>query len=129
MRTALAATLVLTGVALAVPAARAQDTERYTPISGQTLARLCAANEGVGSRQCEAYISGVSDTITTYQAARPESGSKGQPLPDYICVKAGATGPQLRQAYLSWAGQHRDQLNFQASVAVVRAFRDIFPCR
>ena len=129
MKTVFAAALVLVGVALAPPAARAQDTERYTPISGEALARLCSANEGAGPRQCEAYISGVSDTITTYQTARPENGSKGQPLPDYICVMAKATGPQLRQAFLSWAERHRDQLSYQASVVVIRAFRDLFPCR
>lgn len=133
MKAALAAALVLAlvpgGVALTAPAARAQDTERYTPISGEALARLCSAREGTGLRECQAYISGVSDTITTYQTARPENGSKGQPLPDYICVTGRATGPQLRQAYLSWAEQHRDQLSYQASVVVVRAFRDLFPCR
>ena len=129
MKAVLAAALALAGVALTAPAAHAQDTERYSPISGETLARLCSAREGAGPRQCEAYVSGVSDTITTYQAARPENGSKGQPLPDYICVTGKVTGPQLRDAFLSWAKQHRDQLNLQASVVVVKAFRDVFPCR
>ena len=129
MKAVLAAILAFAGIALAAPGARAQDTERYTPISGETLARLCSAQEGTGPRECQAYISGVSDTITSYQSARPESGSKGQPLPTYICISGRPNGAQLRDAYLSWARQHRDQLDLQASVTVIRAFRDLYPCR
>jgi hypothetical protein len=122
--------LVLASLA-AAPAARAQQgyEERYTPISGETLMRLCTGRDPMTARQCEAYIAGVSDTITSYQAARPENGSKGQPLPAYICVPGRVTGPQLRQAIGGWAEQNRDRLRLQASVVVIQALRDVFPCR
>jgi hypothetical protein len=124
------AALALAGLALAAPAARAQqDTERYTPISGASLMQICTGRDPVRARECDAYIAGVSDTITSYQAARPENGSKGQPLPAYICVPGRMTGPQLRQAVAAWAEQNRDGLRRQASVVVIEALRATFPCR
>lgn len=129
MKPVLAAAL-LAGVAVFTPpAARAQNTERYTPISGEALIRLCTGRNQAQTRECDAYIDGVSDTITSYQASRPQSGNKGQPLPDYACVPGKLTGPQLRTAVVDWAKQNRDGLRQQASVVVIRALMDTYPCR
>ena len=46
---------------------------------------------------CTAYIDGVSDAASFYQFLRPMDGSKGQRLPDYVCVPGPTTGPQLRE--------------------------------
>lgn len=133
MRPVLAAATLLAGVALTAPAQaqgpQAQQTERYTPLSGQTLMQLCTGRDSTRVRQCEAYIDGVSDSVTSYQAARPENGSKGQPLPAYICVPGRLTGPQLRDSIASWARQHQDRLRLQASVVVIEALRDTYPCQ
>jgi anaerobic selenocysteine-containing dehydrogenase len=128
------AVALLAGMALASPVlaqalAPAQETERYTPISGATLMRLCTGRDAARVRECEAYIAGVSDSVTSYQAARPENGSKGQPLPSYICVPGRLTGPQLRDAVADWARQNSNELQRQASVVVIRALLEKFPCQ
>ena len=126
MRPATAAVLLASLVALAAPNAGAQ--ERYTPISGERLLRMCTAREGGQARECDVYISAVSDAITSYQAARPQNGSKGQPLPDYACVPGKLTGPQLRDAVVQWGRQNQGDLRQQASVIVIRALMQTFPC-
>ncbi len=126
MKTVLAATVLLAGAALVAPA-QAQQSERYAPISGEKLAQLCTSR--TMGEACLAYLNGISDTITDYQASRPENGSKGQPLEAYICVPGRLTGPQLRDAYLAWARQNQGELQRQASVVVIRALLATFPCQ
>lgn len=131
MKPVLAAAL-LVGITFAAPVqaqVQAQETERYTPISGETLMRLCTGRDAAKVRECDAYIDGVSDSVTSYQAARPENGSKGQPLPAYICVPGRLTGPQLRDGVVAWARQNRDELRRQASVVVIRALLETYPCQ
>ncbi len=130
MKPVLAVAILLAGIVLGVPArVQAQQTERYTPITGEVLMRLCTGRDQTRVRECDAYIAGVSDAITSYQASRPESGSKGQRLAAYICVPGRLTGPQLRNAVVAWAKQNRDKLNEQASSFVIQALLGNFPCQ
>ena len=91
--------------------------------------QLCTGQNRTLVEACSAYINGVSDTIVDYQKARPADGSKGQPLPDYICVPGNMTGVRLREGIVAWTRQHRDVLPKQASVTVVGALRESFPCQ
>ena len=133
MKLVLATAALLAGFAAAEPVhaqgMQGQQTERYTPISGQALMQLCTGRDPARVRECDAYIDGVSDTITSYQAGRPENGSKGQALPAYACVPGPLTGPQLRGAVVNWARQNQGELQRQASVIVIRALLATFPCQ
>ena len=123
MKLALAGAALI-GALAAVPAHAA----RYSPLSGESLVRACTGGNEARVSECQAYIDGVSDTITSYQASRPEDGSKGAPLPAYICVPGRLTGPQLREEVISWLRQNQSGLRVQASVDVIRAFRALYPC-
>ncbi len=101
---------------------------RYSPMSGERLLQACTARSSALVGACDAYLDGVSDTITTYQISRPADGSKGAKLPGYICVPGHMTGPQLREAVVGWGKQHRNELRAQASAIVVRALLQLYPC-
>ena len=122
MKTALA-TALLVG-AITMPA----YADRYSPLSGERLLQTCSGSNETLVSGCQAYIDGVSDAITSYQASRPADGRKGQPLEAYVCVPGRLTGPQLREAFVTWARQHQDELRAQASAAVIRALLTTFPC-
>lgn len=124
--------VLLVGIALATPVQAQeaqQETQRYTALSGTKLAEICTARDRTQLEACYAYLSGVSDAITTYQIFRPENGSKGPPLEAYICLPGRATGPMLRDTYVAWARQHRDRLRYQASKEVIEALLAAYPCQ
>ncbi|MBV9750446.1 MAG: hypothetical protein JO157_16695 [Acetobacteraceae bacterium] len=127
MKTVLAGAALL-GVLAVVPAAHAEGY-RYSPLSGERLMYVCTKGSNALIGACNAYLDGVSDAITSYQAARPQDGRKGAPLPAYICVPGHLTGPQLRQAVVAWGEQHRNELNGQASAVVIRALLQTYPCQ
>jgi hypothetical protein len=121
---------ILAGAALlAALATTPAHADRYSPLSGERLVQVCTgANETLVSG-CQAYIDGVSDAVTSYQASRPADGKKGAPLPAYICVPGHLTGPQLREAFVAWARQHQGELHAQASAVVIRALFQTYPCQ
>ena len=120
---------VLAGAALlAALAATPAHADRYSPLSGEKLMQVCTRGSTALVGACDAYIDGVSDAITSYQAARPQDGRKGAPLPAYICVPGHLTGPQLRQTVVAWGEQHRNELNGQASAVVIRALLQTYAC-
>ena len=119
---------ILAAAFLAALAATPLHAARYSPLSGERLMQVCTQGSGAQGGACIAYIDGVSDSITSYQAARPQDGSKGAALPAYICVPGHLTGPQLRDAVIAWAKQHGNELNGQASAVVIRALLQTYPC-
>ncbi|MDQ2802673.1 MAG: hypothetical protein M3Y41_08305 [Pseudomonadota bacterium] len=121
--------IVIGAVLLAGLAAVPAQAQRYSPLSGEKLMQLCTGRDRTMVEACSAYINGVSDTLVDYQKARPADGSKGPPLPAYICVPGTMSGVQLRNGIVAWARQHRDVLAKQASFTVVEALRDSFPCQ
>lgn len=120
---------VLAAAILAALAAAPAHADRYSPLSGERLVQACTGTNETLVSGCQAYIDGVSDAITSYQASRPENGSKGAPLPAYVCVPGHLTGPQLRDAFVGWARQHREELRAQASAVVIRALLQTYPCQ
>ncbi|GAC1339265.1 MAG: hypothetical protein NVSMB18_07150 [Acetobacteraceae bacterium] len=119
--------LLLALVAATALAGSAQ-AQRFSNLSGGKLMEVCTGRDPKMVEACTAYIDGVSDAASFYQRLRPSDGSRGGQLPAYVCVPSNVTGVQLRQSVLSWAQQHRDQLNRQASGVVLRALDDIYRC-
>ena len=118
--------LTLLGLAAMPDPAQAQ---RYSSIDGTRLMNLCTARTKADVEECTSYITGLSDAATFYQELLPEDGSKGGRLPAYICVPNQVTGVQMREAVVTWARSHRDDLRRQASGVVLRALRDTYACR
>jgi hypothetical protein len=120
-------TLLLAATALLALAGTAH-AQRFSKLTGSTLAGLCTNKDPKQVEGCEAFINGVSDTASFYQRLRPADSSKGAPLPEYLCVPASATGIQLRESVVAWIGGHKDQAPREASGIVLRALHDAFPC-
>ena len=116
-----AAALVLLG-----GAADAQN--RISNITGAKLVETCTSRDPRMVEACTAYVDGVSDTASFYQFLRPADGSKGQRLPDYICVPGPTTGPQLRQSVVEWARRHPEAMRESAAQVTMRALNDTYLC-
>ena len=120
--------LTLAGLVLwaAAPAAHAQ---RFTRVTGQTLAQICTGSDRTRAEQCVSYIDAVADTAGFYQRLRPQDGSKGAALPGYLCIPDNATGTNLRDVVVRWLRAHPDANTRQASGVVMDALYAEFPCR
>ncbi len=106
----------------------AAQAQRFSNLSGEKLVQLCTSRDARAVEGCTAYIDGIADTSAFYQTLRPGNGSKGAPLPGYICIPATTTGVQLRQAVIDWFKKHPDQGQKQASGIVLRALDETFLC-
>lgn len=122
MKPLLALGVVLPVLAMALPAA-AQRTSR---VDGNKLLQVCSSKAGAAG--CEAYISGVSDTIALYQEASRESHG-AMKVPAAVCVPAQVTGAQMREIVVAWLKQNPANRGRQAAQVVYRAMRDKYPCR
>ena len=118
---------ILAAITLLSLAGTAQ-AQRFSRVSGGSLAGLCTNRDPRQVEGCEAYLDGVSDAASLYQRLRPADGSKGATLPAYICVPPATTGIQLRQMFVTWYQAHPDQSGREASGVVLRALSDNFPC-
>jgi hypothetical protein len=114
--------LALLGIAIA-PQAHAQ---RSSAVDGTKLLQICESKREAVA--CDAYINGVSDTITVYQQVAKQSNG-AMVVPEAICVPASVTGVALRQKVVEWLRQHGPDRNRQAGLLVYRALRDTYPCK
>lgn len=118
-------------VALGVVAlAGTAQAQRESAVTGTKLVQICSSKDKTALEACEAYIEGVSDSVTVYQGLRPRDASRGQPFSAnaYICIPASTTGVQLREGWLTWAKQHQGDMGRHATSLVLRAMRDTHPC-
>jgi hypothetical protein len=102
--------------------------QRFANISGGQLGNLCVSQSRAQTETCNAYLDGVSDSISFYQRLLPADGSKGGKLPDYTCVPGPTTGPQLRESYVAWLRKHADAQRQPAGEAAMRALHDSYLC-
>ncbi len=116
--------LAATGLLALAGTAHAQ---RVSNISGAKLGDICTSKSSAQLEACSAYLDGISDAISFYQHLMPQDGSKGK-LPDYVCVPGSATGPQLREKYVTWLRQHSEAQRQPAAQAAMRALNDSFKC-
>ena len=122
MKTALLATAALL---LLGGAAHAQRTSN---INGDKLAGICSSRDAKQVEGCEAYVTAVTDSATVYQKLRPADSGPGA-LPGYICIPGQVTGSQLRQQYVGWMRNHRDQGERVAAGTVLSAMLELYPCK
>ena len=89
---------------------------------------LCANSDQRWVEACKAYLDGINQTVALYQRLRPQNGSAGGTLPEYICVPPEVNGERLRQLVLDWGRAHRDSLNDQGINVAIWAMRDRYKC-
>lgn len=116
---------LLAGVALMLTAGAAA-AQRVTKVDGARLLEICTSSNRGLAMSCEAYIDGVSDTVTLYQEAAPRQGDAR--VPDTICVPPATTGGQLRDEVVSFLRQHADARPRPAAQVVTRVLRERHPC-
>ena len=119
--------LFLAAVALVALSGAAQ-AQRFSNLTGQRLVEMCGSRDTNLVESCTAYIDGIADSAGFYQGLRPADGSKGAPLPGYICIPKEVTGIRLRNSVVQWFRKHADQANRQASGIVLRALDDTYLC-
>ncbi len=117
----------LTVLALLAIGGTAQ-AQRFSNITAGNWAISASAENRGQLEACTAYLDGVSDAISFYQRLQPSDGSRGGKLPDYVCVPGPTTGPQLRDAYVTWLRKHRDAQQQPAGQAAMRALNDTYLC-
>ncbi len=114
--------------ALAFSSTAQAQTARESGLTGQTLVKLCTPADPKSVEGCEAYINGVADSAYFYQVLRPANGSKGPPLPGYLCIPPPTTGAQLREKIVAYVQSKPDQGSRAASGVVLRALDEAYRC-
>jgi hypothetical protein len=107
--------------------AHAQNA-RESGLTGQTLVKLCTPNDAKSLEGCEAYINGVADSAFFYQTLRPANGSKGPPLPGYICIPYNTPSRELRDKILGFIKDKADQGDRAAGGVILTALKAAYPC-
>jgi hypothetical protein len=119
---------LLLGAIAAFALCGAAQAQRISNITGAKLLETCTSRSPAMLEACTAYVDGVSDAASFYQFLRPMDGSKGQRLPDYVCVPGPTTGPQLRETIVAWLKRHPDAARQSAAQVTMRALNDTYLC-
>ena len=109
-------------LAFALPA----SAQRVSPITGGKLLGVCTGG-GSAPTACDAYVSGIADTVALMQAMAPESHGAMR-VPAIVCIPGPTTGVQLRQTVVTWLRRNPNMASQQAAPLVVRALREAYPC-
>jgi len=100
--------------------------QRTSRVDGNKLLQVCTSK--TGTTGCEAYISGVSDTIALLQRGDLEAAPSAK-ISAMLCVPKSAAGPELRATVINWLQQHPNNRRSQAAQVVYRALREKYGCR
>ena len=122
-RTIVLALSVCGASVLAAPHAAAQ---RVSPMMAGKFAQICTTPRLGGNLVCDAYISGMADTLALSQQAARNNGDQQFKLD--VCIPSETTGPGMRDKVLSWLRGHRDRLRSPVGEVVYAALRDSYPC-
>ena len=102
----LGAALVCAGVAQA---------QRVSKVSGSELMKICAS---ASKANCDAYLSGVADTIA--------AGGRGQAE---ACIPVAVTGTELRDVVAKFLHDQPQMLHEKAGKVSIAAFAKAYPCK
>ena len=126
--------LLLAGLGMCLAGAGQAQTQterlgRISSLSGVKLMEICTSRDRNVQSDCTGYVDGISDTVGFYQLLRPRDGSKGPPLPEYICVPQSETGIQLREKVVAWGKANQARLSTISAVGtVLRALNETYAC-
>ncbi len=105
----------------------ALDAETNYPqrVRAGTLLSNCAsgaltAEDRERRRYCAAFISGIEEGVRLVEQARG--------IKPTVCPSAWIASPNLVDAYMNYAAEHRDQMHQPAASLVIAALREAYPC-
>ena len=99
----------------ALLAASPAMAQRVSTIDGNKLLGFCTSKTPDG---CDAYISGVADTIAAEGKAKAPA-----------CIPPAVTGTQLRDVVIKFIKSHPETRQLKAGVLTIRALSAAFPCK
>ena len=105
--------VVLVGVI--VFASGVAQAQRVSRVDGSRLLSMCMSS---AKAECDAYLSGVSDTITLQGRAHAEA-----------CIPTAVTGTQLREVVTKYISSNPQSRQQKAADLTMKAFAAAFPCR
>lgn len=105
----------------AVPNAMAQ---RVTPLQAGKFLQLCKNPKAL--KVCDAYISGISDSVAYSKIFAKNQGDAKAPAG--FCIAPAVSGTEMRNKVIAWMDGHSDKLNQPAGAAVFTALHDAYPC-
>lgn len=118
----------LLGAALLLTLPAAAHAQRMSRVKAGQIMQFCTGSDRALVQSCEAYINGVSDTITAYEKTMRD-GSTEVKVPMELCIAPDVTGVRLRETVVSWLRQNPDARDQEAHAAVARALIAAYPCR
>ncbi len=104
--------LVLVGAI--VLAAGTAEAQRVSRVDGNRLLTMCMS---AAKAECDAYLSGVADTIGVQGRAHAAA-----------CIPTAVTGTQLREVVDKYISAHPQSRQEKAADLTMKAFAAAFPC-
>lgn len=91
------------------------QAQRVSKVDGNRLLAMCSTK---APGECDAYLSGVADTIEAQGRAKAEA-----------CIPTTVTGTQLRDVVVKYLRGNPQSRQIKAGALTIKAFSAAFPCR
>ncbi|EUK18773.1 Rap1a/Tai family immunity protein [Commensalibacter papalotli (ex Servin-Garciduenas et al. 2014)] len=108
-------------VIFATPNAMAQ---RVTQLQAGKFLQYCKNPKAL--KLCDAYISGISDSVAYSKMFAKNQGDVKSPAG--FCIATNISGKEMRDKVIAWMDGHSDKLTQPAGAAVFTALHDAYPC-
>jgi hypothetical protein len=101
--------------AMLMAACGAAHAQRVSKVDGNRLLAMCTTKS---AGECDAYLSGVSDTIEAEGRARAPA-----------CIPTAVTGNQMRDVVIKYIHDNPQSRELKAGLLTIKALSAAFPCR
>lgn len=98
--------------------------QRVTPLQAGKFLQLCKNPKAL--KACDAYISGISDSVAYSKMFAKSQGDANAPAG--FCIATNVSGKEMRDKVIAWMDGHSDKLSQPAGAAVFTALHDAYPC-
>jgi hypothetical protein len=108
-------------VAILLLASTPTKAQKLSPTTGNELLEWCQSGDTWQTGRCYGYVIGVADLQTMVGKALPENRQS--------CIAEGMTVGQIVEVAIKYLKQHPEERHFNASVLMVKAIAEAFPCQ
>jgi hypothetical protein len=108
-------------VAILLLASTPTKAQKLSPTTGNELLEWCQSGDTWATGRCLGYIIGVADLQTMVKKTLPENRQS--------CIAEGVTAGQILEVVTKYLNQHPEERHFNASVLIVKAIAEAFPCQ
>lgn len=98
--------------------------QRVTPLQASKFLEYCKNPKGL--KMCDAYISGIADSVAYSKTFSKSQGDASAPAG--FCIATNVSGKEMRDKTIAWMSSHSDKLAQPAGAAVFTALHDAYPC-